>query len=47
MKTQTTVHYCAPCKTTTRHAEVAHTSVCQRCGVEKKRVRAIVINRAA
>ncbi len=47
MKPQPTVHYCAPCKTTTKHADTPHTSVCQRCGVEKKRVRVLVAARAA
>lgn len=39
MKPQTTVHYCGPCKVTTKHNDFEKTSICQRCGVIKTRVR--------
>lgn len=40
MKPQTTIRYCGLCKITTKHNESDATSICQRCGAIKTRLRA-------
>jgi hypothetical protein len=40
MKPQLTIRYCGLCKITTKHNDSDATSICQRCGVIKTRLRA-------